>query len=355
MILISFRLVRGWNQTGQKFAGEPDLVKISLIPQPRLLWCLVLGTYATVGLELVSRTKALPSFISKPVIVGLMVSAISFKLAFTKEDAPEIVTGFVRGLQTMLEGPSLLARARALFLGLVLALVYPVFLLAADRGRSSYHGRHKSCNIANTSSLILCTAVQIIHHIYTLLALTQSRATNIPLFLLFRILQAYLERLNLNVAEITTSSLLLQFASFFAMGGTNAISSVDLSNAYNGVSDFNMVAVGVLTFISNWAAPVWWTSATTLRLLQYKRACGRSPFQSHIALLTLFVATSLGFVMAACAALRTHLFIWTVFSPKYLYSMGWSIGQHLGVNIGAGGLLYWLGSRGLYTRAEPTN
>lgn len=168
-------------------------------------------------------------------------------------------------------------------------------------------------------------------------------------------LQAYLAHVDLNVAEITTSSLVLQFASFFAMGGTNAISSVDLSNAYNGVSDFNVVAVGILTFISNWAAPVWWTSATTLRLLQKRQTSGEDTLQSHIALLTLFVATSLGFVMVACTALRTHLFIWTVFSPKYLYSMAWSIGQHLGVNVCIGGLLYWLGSRSEHDRAKPYN
>jgi ethanolamine phosphate transferase 2 subunit G len=190
-------------------------------------------------------------------------------------------------------------------------------------------------------------AMVFLHHLYTLLALTQSRATNIPLFLCFRILQGYLHSLDLDVVEITTSSILLQFTSFFAMGGTNAISSVDLSSAYNGVSGFNVLAVGVLTFVSNWAAPIWWTLATGLLLLQNKRISGSSNvFLPHTALLTLFVAMSLGFVMTACTALRTHLFIWTVFSPKYLYSMAWTVGQHLAVNVGVGGLLYWLGGRG---------
>jgi len=68
-------------------------------------------------------------------------------------------------------------------------------------------------------------------------------------------------------------------------------------------------------------------------------------YRRHVTLLTVFAAASVGSVMAACTALRTHLFIWTVFSPKYLYCMAWSLGQHLIVNIGLGGLLYWLGSR----------
>jgi ethanolaminephosphotransferase len=58
-----------------------------------------------------------------------------------------------------------------------------------------------------------------------------------------------------------------------------------------------------------------------------------------------FVLAALVGVMAACTVLRTHLFIWTVFSPKYLYSMAWSLGQHLVVNVGFGSLLFWLGTR----------
>jgi ethanolaminephosphotransferase len=65
----------------------------------------------------------------------------------------------------------------------------------------------------------------------------------------------------------------------------------------------------------------------------------------HLGLLTVFVTAALFGVMAACTVLRTHLFIWTVFSPKYLYSMAWSLGQHLVVNVGFGSMLFWLGTR----------
>lgn len=188
--------------------------------------------------------------------------------------------------------------------------------------------------------------------------MTQSRATNIPLFLLSIILNHCLQALDLSTAQITTSSILLQYASFFASGGSNAISSVDLSSAYNGISSFNVVAVGFMTLVSNWAGPIFWTSATNLLLLQRRKrdlaqAGGRegngngrvSVFKVHLALLTAFTAGSVAFVMAACTALRTHLFIWTVFSPKYLYCIAWSLGQHLLINVGFGSLLFWLGAR----------
>lgn len=175
--------------------------------------------------------------------------------------------------------------------------------------------------------------------------MTQSRATNIPLFLIADILFYALQATNLSITEISTVSVLLQHASFFAFGGSNTIASVDLSSAYNGVSDFNVVVVGILTLVSNWAGSIFWVSATNLLLLHKYNEGHRHVFRQHLALLTLFVTASVAFVMAACTALRTHLFIWTVFSPKYLYSMAWSLGQHLLVNAGFGGLLFWLTAR----------
>jgi len=151
--------------------------------------------------------------------------------------------------------------------------------------------------------------------------------------------------LPLSLIETTITSLVLQHVSFFAFGGTNAISSIDLSSAYNGISGYNVVAVGLLTFASNWTGPIYWTSATTLMLVRLHRQGEKNVLQKHLALLTLFVTISLLSVMVACTVLRTHLFIWTVFSPKYLYSMAWSFGQHFLVNIGLGSLLFWLGTR----------
>jgi ethanolaminephosphotransferase len=190
--------------------------------------------------------------------------------------------------------------------------------------------------------------MRAIHDLLVLFLITQSRATNIPLLLVFEIAFHLLNKLPLDLVEITTTSLLFQYLSFFAFGGSNAISSIDLSSAYNGVSGYNVVAVGILTFVSNWAGPVFWTSATNLMLLRLRsRSQGTEKhlLSRHIALLTLFITSSLFFVMAACTLLRTHLFIWTVFSPKYLYSMAWSLGQHLAINVGFGSLLYWLGKK----------
>lgn len=164
---------------------------------------------------------------------------------------------------------------------------------------------------------------------------------NVPLLLLFRLQTWLFSRLELGLDEIAITLLIFQHASFFAYGGSNAISSIDLSNAYNGVVDYNVLAVGVLTFIGNWAGPIWWT--LTFHLLMAEN----SGHQKWLALIqqscfsTLFVSSALTAVMLACTMLRTHLFVWTVFSPKYLFSMAWSLGQHLVVHLTLGSFIVW--------------
>lgn len=231
----------------------------------------------------------------------------------------------------------------------------------------------------------------------TLFLMTQTRAPNVPLFLLLEVQRFCFAHLLPSPASTTKStsqalpvaftSLLLSQATYFAFGGSNSISSIDLSNAYNGVADYNIVAVGVLLFASNWAGAVWWCSAAVTLLLPRPesetsfaskenpdRGNGRVWVEQERAKLradataaaippisqaeptdtqdswtlyttatTAFTAASLVAVMAACTLLRTHLFIWTVFSPKYLYAMAWAVGWHLIVCVGLGRALWTLG------------
>ena len=128
------------------------------------------------------------------------------------------------------------------------------------------------------------------------------------------------------------------------MGGSNGISSVDLSNSYNGVAGYNVGLVGILTFVSNWAGPIWWATATVMLLLQNESGLQRSSLRQSQVLLTSFTVGGLLSVMTACTMLKDHLFIWTVFSPKYLFTTAWSLGQHLLINIAFCSGLYGIAS-----------
>ncbi|KAI9790358.1 MAG: major facilitator super transporter protein [Peltula sp. TS41687] len=322
-----------WSHTadgGQKLAGEPDIAKTFFYSHYIILWVATITTYVNMSSRLSERlSRTSSSLLASGIVNSITWPAFTFKVTYTYTEAPELLQGFPQAIIQAFIRPSLLFQARAVFLETLLALIYG--LLMEWRHRA---GR-KEKNIAGSAWLF--------HEILTLFLVTQTRVTNIPLFLIFQLQLNVLLSLSLNEIEITILSLLFQHVSFFAFGGSNSIASIDLSNAYNGISGYNVVAVGILTFVSNWAGSIWWASATNLLLLRKYRDGHHQILFNHLVLLTLFTTASLFFVMVACTALRSHLFIWTVFSPKYLYSMAWCLGQHLTVNVICGSFLFWLG------------
>ncbi len=359
-MLLATRIVRSWNQTGQKFAGEPDIVKTYLNTNPALLWCLIGATYFWVHLNLISGLSGLPTWLSIPSATALVLAAFTFKVAFTLEDAPELVTGFAKSLLelTFTRDPSLIARARTVFLGLALLTALTIFFILIRR--------RISLTQSGTTTLL---------HLLTLLCITQSRPANIPVYPLLLLPYSLLPVLSISPIDISTTVILLQHTAFFALGGSNSIASVDLSSAYNGVGSFDVAAVGVLTFLGNWGGSVVASLGGIVLLLGVaddntkggghkggereidnndRGVCDRETghkgvddkwgvWKGHVAVLTVVVAGGVVGVMAACTVLRTHLFVWTVFSPKYLYCVAWSLGQHLMVDVALGGVVYWLG------------
>jgi ethanolaminephosphotransferase len=314
-LLLCQRLLRRWNQTGQKFAAEPDIARTFFVQHPNLLWSLVILTYADSGVHLLWRVPR--SVLTQLGAMVLAVLAFGFKLNFISSDSPELLEGsfLSRAVKGYPTGLSLVLHARLVFLGLASLVLSALFI--RDRPGSA-RARNK-----------------LLHEALSLFLMTQSRAANIPMFLVFRVQAILLSSLTLTALEVTITTLIAQYMTFFAFGGSNAISSIDLSNAYNGVGSYSMLLVGVLTFVGNWAGPIWWVSASHL----FHPDEAPNAQQDHASLLTFHVAMSVFSVMAACTALRTHLFIWTVFSPKFLYTMAWATINHVAINlVGGAGL-----------------
>ncbi|PWY61855.1 GPI ethanolamine phosphate transferase 2 [Aspergillus eucalypticola CBS 122712] len=316
-LLLSHRVLRRWNQTGQKFATEPDIAR-TFFPSHRLiLWFLVILTYANTCRHLLAHRL---SKLWQLCCVTMALSALLLKLSYVASDSPELLPEALLVLwKRVFDGGSTVLFTRLVVIGIM-------FLIPL------------SMCIRNTPQLLVPSTV--FHDALTLFLVTQSRATNIPIFLILRAHANILATMNLSALELAITSLIAQYMTFFAFGGSNSIATVDLSNAYNGIGTYNVVLVGILTFISNWAGPIWWVSAAqALRLNQ-----ARHERESHMAVLTFHMAATLMSVMAACTILRSHLFIWTVFSPKYLYAMAWAILNHLAVNL-LGEVLHLISSK----------
>lgn len=331
-LAVSHRILRRWNQTGQKFTAQPDVAHAFLPSHPHVLWSFVILTYSDVFAHLVSGfSQSIPWILT---VFAVVTAALLFKIASVASDSFELLSGSVlEPVPKVVGGIPLVLHARLVACGILLLVAFSIYLRKTMRPQAR-KGKHSD----RSSFLIhrICLKKElgawpstILHEALTLFLLTQSRVTNAPIFLIFRAQLVILASVELPPIEVAIMSILMQYTAYFAFGGSNAISSVDLSNAYNGIGSYSVVFVGILTFIGNWAGPLWWTSASWL----LRRKQIRKEQQSHVAVLTFHTAVMLLSVMAACTFLRTHLFIWTVFSPKYLYTVVWAILYHFTVNL----------------------
>lgn len=128
------------------------MVQLFIAPNPPLLWGLIIASYILVSLQVMSSIHDLPFVAVTSITSVLASSAFTFKLAFTAEDSPELVTGFARKLHDMFHGQSLLSRARVVFAVLFLVTSFAIYqarkggLKAISSGRQlkpTHHERLK--------------------------------------------------------------------------------------------------------------------------------------------------------------------------------------------------------------------
>ncbi|KAK6511498.1 major facilitator superfamily transporter protein [Arthrobotrys musiformis] len=324
ILLLLLRLTRRWNQTGQKHAGAPDITNPFLTNNPTILWTLVFFSYT----DMFFRLKRSLSTRSSPIVGSVMaispiVASILFKLSMAALDTRELLPQFLTPLADNFSKIPPVTQAQIVFSLLLLQTTYLLL---------SHH-------LTPSKKII-----PALHNILTIFLATQSRLTNIPLLWFSNVSLTLLDSMSLTPLQISLTTLTLQHTTFFALGNSNAISSVDLSNAYNGVSTFNVFVVGVLTFVSNWAGPILHTSGGISLLFNNLGSVGNT-YLTYAEISSTFRAAAMLAVMVACMVLRTHLFVWTVFSPKYLFAMMWTCVHHVIVDLVVAGGVFYIGGR----------
>lgn len=134
-----YRVERRWNQTGQKFAAEPDIAH-SFIPQHLvILWAFVCLSYIDTCRRIIKSSPfyRVTSFVLWSFMSAIITTmAFTFKLAFTTADSPELVHNFsmLESLGDFLNNYSLVLHARFVFLGtatIVLIGIYALTSIAA--------------------------------------------------------------------------------------------------------------------------------------------------------------------------------------------------------------------------------
>lgn len=117
-LLSCHRITQRWNQTGQKFAGAPDIVHDVMMTYPLGLWALILTTYTIllyrIGNQVSYHLKAGVT-VGTACALMLCIPAFVFKLGFTARDAPELLSWLGPGAVSFLEQLPLISSARLVF------------------------------------------------------------------------------------------------------------------------------------------------------------------------------------------------------------------------------------------------
>jgi ethanolaminephosphotransferase len=119
-LTVSHRILRRWNQTGQKFAAEPDIARTYFPNHQGTLWALVMMAYADIYLSLTHKSSV-SSFLWCLTCLAVTVVAFTYKLAFAATESPELITEFVPShIATALKGVPLILYARLVMFGILM-------------------------------------------------------------------------------------------------------------------------------------------------------------------------------------------------------------------------------------------
>ena len=157
-----------------------------------------------------------------------------------------------------------------------------------------------------TSSLPVLTRMT---HSVTLLTFLLHSPTHQPVLVLL-LLQLHLLPPTLSDIHPSVQPLvyiLLARVSFFQLGGSNSLATIDVGAGYTGLTEFNPALVTLLMAVHTYSGP----------LIALLSAAITTP--TLVQALPISLGLELTMFCLVATLLRHHLFVWTVFSPKLLY------------------------------------
>ncbi|KAK9052302.1 hypothetical protein SSX86_028931 [Deinandra increscens subsp. villosa] len=144
----------------------------------------------------------------------------------------------------------------------------------------------------------------------------------------------------------------LGMAGHFSLGNTNTLATIDVAGAFIGISSHSTVLSGVIMFVITYASPML---ALLGLVMSISVRANNTILKIHEVNTGEVLKTILGFPCLVPLGLnsvllvaytiillvmRNHLFIWTVFSPKYIYVVVTTICVLVGVLIVASTVTY---------------
>jgi ethanolamine phosphate transferase 2 subunit G len=289
LTLASFSLARKWNQTGNKWLGFPDVALFISTAHPAVSQLLLLGAAAVLILLNHRWASSGTGRVSSSITILADLTAtivVLYKLDFLEPLAPKILS--------------------ARFIFIVIASLVALSALKCDKISSKFCSRWRNVFLA-----------------FALLELFLLKQINASLVALITIQAVCLVTFISKSSIPTTVSTVLFFfagrAAWFCLGNSNSLSSIDLASAYIGLDSYDPVNVGILLFLSSYAGPILFSLAQVVVMFEDRTTANARSFLQILPTIATIRCATLVVFCAIITMMRYHLFIWSVFSPKFFY------------------------------------
>ena len=290
-LLFFVRLLKSWNNSGQKFFYY-DLISNFL--ENHELFCWILNFVTVLSPSKLYSTDSMFIKITQPIIA---LQLFLYKVNWEIKNSKLNWSFFLQKIKMLYTNEEMISVARSFF-------KICFINLAINRFKKP---KNKNFQIA----------------IITTILMLQSSIINIPMFLCLIVIENFIEKLDFGKEHTIIVEILLEYLSFFSFGNTNSIATIDLINAYNGISaSYDIKIVGFLMMTSTFAPSIFFSLKQSSRdySLTLKYSLILNSLWGFLFLLSCFIG-------------RYHLFVWSVFSPKLCYFLAWNVFMNLIIKI----------------------
>ncbi|KAL0381670.1 UNVERIFIED_CONTAM: GPI ethanolamine phosphate transferase 2 [Sesamum angustifolium] len=348
-VLISGRILRGWHQGGVNWSYLPDIAK--LLEQA--------GTAHIKSLQLLSLVLVITICLAVLLLLGLR-RRVSMLLVLVYLFPVLLILKQILRLQDSTFGSSSIGSTTMIqiiyaFLGTssVGILLGTPWLMPLQNSKTlSSEVSHESPSKLPFDGFKDSLCVIGWGYLFSwclLQMLLQQSINSVPVSLLLLQVVAtirYFSGGNLHHKQwVEVAALYVGMTGHFGLGNTNTLATVDVAGAFIGISSHSTIISGILMFIITYASPMlallsmlMGISANDVRTVSnsqdvdfghlLKTTLGYPclvPLGLNSILLLAYTIVLLG--------MRNHLFIWSVFSPKFLYVCATTVCVYVGVSI----------------------
>ncbi|KAF3790065.1 GPI ethanolamine phosphate transferase 2 [Nymphaea thermarum] len=359
MVLISGRVLRGWHQGGVNWASLPDISKwleqtgtfaVRLVETVSMVLLVILGSFCY------SRVKLRTPFFG---LVRVLVYVSGLLVLLCKASYEKQTSIGSHHWGTFI---AQVIYATVISVTLVMALVSPWTIPIANQGTSlgpsstTLPGLPAWFHIVAAKDCLYSIGCTFVIYWCLLQLLLQQPENSGPILLLLSQLLASINYFSTagthNKRWIEVSALyFLGMAGHFGLGNTNTLATVDVAGAYMGLSSYSAVLTGILSFMITYASMLLfllglliYISLRDIDMLPLENVDLGSFLKSMMGLPCLVPLSLNSIVLVAFTVvlliMRNHLFVWSVFSPKYLYVCATTVCVWVGVSIIAGTGVY---------------